>query len=61
MYSLALTTSSVMTNLAQSFNEVPLASLQCIVTDDLTDDADEWFFPDNITKYSLVQQGKSKK
>jgi len=49
----ALTTKSVMTNLAQSFKEEPLVTLQCIVTDDLTYDADKWFLPE-ITQNSLA-------
>ncbi|MDF5726723.1 MAG: fatty acyl-AMP ligase [Rhizonema sp. PD38] len=50
---LALTTRSVFANMAQSFNEVPLATVQCIVTDDLTYNADKWFLPE-ITNRSLA-------
>ncbi|KYC36940.1 AMP-dependent synthetase [Scytonema hofmannii PCC 7110] len=51
----ALTTSSVITNLAQSFKEEPeLAALQCIATDEIAIDlADDWFFPE-IANNSLA-------
>lgn len=51
----ALTTTSVMTKLAQSFKEEPeLAALQCITTDDIAKDlADNCFFPE-IANNSLA-------
>ncbi len=53
--SFALTTKSVLTNLAQSFKEEPeLAALQCVATDDITSDfASNWYEPD-ITNSSLA-------
>ncbi|BAZ51606.1 beta-ketoacyl synthase [Nostoc sp. NIES-4103] len=50
-----LTTKSIANNLAQSCKEQPeLAALQCITTDDLTDDyADKWLKPE-ITSNSLA-------
>ncbi|MBR8835929.1 MAG: AMP-binding protein [Stigonema ocellatum SAG 48.90 = DSM 106950] len=50
----ALTTSSVITKLAQSFDEAERAALQCIATDEIANDlADDWFFPE-ITNNSLA-------
>lgn len=51
----ALTTSSVITKLAQNFKEEPeLAALRCIATDDIANDlADDWVFPE-ITNESLA-------
>ncbi|MBE8968473.1 AMP-binding protein [Nostocales cyanobacterium LEGE 12452] len=51
----ALTTSSVITKLGQSFKEEPeLVALQCIATDEIPNElSDDWFFPE-ITNDSLA-------
>ncbi|MEH2387653.1 MAG: AMP-binding protein [Nostoc sp.] len=51
----ALTTSSVITKLGQSFKEEPeLVALQCIATDEIPNElSDDWFFPE-ITNNSLA-------
>ncbi len=51
----ALTTTSVITKLAQSFKEEPeLAALQCIATDEIAENlADDWLLPE-ITNNSLA-------
>ncbi|HCF29538.1 MAG TPA: AMP-dependent synthetase, partial [Cyanobacteria bacterium UBA11049] len=51
----ALTTTSIMTKLAQSFkNEPELAALRCIATDDIAEDlANDWVFPE-IANNSLA-------
>ncbi|MBW4596130.1 MAG: AMP-binding protein [Brasilonema angustatum HA4187-MV1] len=54
----ALTTSSVMTKLGETFKEEPeLAALRCITTDNIAENlADDWYFPEiNNNSLALLQ------